>query len=758
VAIVSLLLVACAPEDAGFVAGDLCEGWKVRAGDAAAYAEPEFDDSSWATRRLDARWSRDVDARDASVMWLRRRVPPEMLPADAMTVDVVLGPVESAYELYANGVLVGHNGHIDGGIRRGSLTARAYSLPAPRGGEALLLALRVGREERMLRTTFTSGPLAGPCVLAPPDSGETLARLSRATALAQHFPALIAFAAFVIVALQQLALFWKGRELREHLWFSVLATSMAVDSLVVFQQATAHADLPSYWVARAAVLVASTSGFAALRFFGALFQVRHRGMRVVEAALALAVVVPPTGILTSLVLLPDVLHRALVYARDAAIVLAVAICFVIMSTRLLRGNREARTIAVGTVTCFVTVVYVRLAYQGLVPMFPGFASLTHAGFVAAVLSVAIALANRYSRMLQGLTERTREVEARAVEVERLNQELRRQVADRSRDLATVLQRTVGSMGRAAIRIGDRVGDRYRVTRELGAGGMGSVYQVERTTDGARFALKVMQGIASGHAAARFARESEIAAQLVHPNLVPVVDVGFGTWGGPYLVMELVDGRTLDELRDRFGDARFAQEVLAGVARGLHELHRRGILHRDLKPANVLVTESDGFSARISDYGIAKLDDDSLCFADTLAPGEAQGTVDPLGTTAPPMAPRASGKLTATGALLGTPRYMAPELATGARATTASDVYAFGVIGWEVLTGTYPFVETPIVLAQRGLPAPAPPSVDARAPELLVLMAECMCPEPDRRPDAEAVAQRIDASFAAGRGVGARVGA
>ena len=122
----------------------------------------------------------------------------------------------------------------------------------------------------------------------------------------------------------------------------------------------------------------------------------------------------------------------------------------------------------------------------------------------------------------------------------LNVELRRQVADRSRELAEALAQLGGPRERA-LGVGDVVGTRYRVVRPLGAGGMGEVYEVERLADGRRLALKVVLGLATRDQLARLAREGQIAAQVVHPNLVAVMDVDVTTEHGLFVVMELVDG-------------------------------------------------------------------------------------------------------------------------------------------------------------------------------------------------------------------------
>jgi hypothetical protein len=240
-------------------------------------------------------------------------------------------------------------------------------------------------------------------------------------------------------------------------------------------------------------------------------------------------------------------------------------------------------------------------------------------------------------------------------LEHTAQELRHQVASRSRELAETLARLASES--SALDNDRMVDGRYRVVHQIGAGGMGTVYEVERTSDARRFALKSLRGRANTEAAARLAREAQIAAGLDHPNLVPVIDVGVDQ-GAIFLVMPLVENGALDV--KRAGDIPWARRTLAQIARGLAALHARGIVHRDLKPANILV--ADGV-AMIADFGLAF--DDS------------------------------SPELTQARVAMGTRRYMAPETLDDARmASPSSDVYAFGVMACELL-GSLDHVGSPL---------------------------------------------------------------
>jgi hypothetical protein len=290
----------------------------------------------------------------------------------------------------------------------------------------------------------------------------------------------------------------------------------------------------------------------------------------------------------------------------------------------------------------------------------------------------------------------------------LRQELGHQVAERSRDLGRLLAREDAGAGTIDLSPGAQLDARYTIVRSLGAGGMGAVYEVVRATDGEALALKVVAGSVSRANAVRFAREAEIGARIRHPNLVSIVDVGVASNGAPFLVMELVKGASLEDQRDRFGDVAWAMPLLRQIAGGLAALHDSGIVHRDMKPANVLLSGDDASPvARISDFGISRFDE----------------AVDAGARTA--------AAATATGAMLGTPVYMAPETAKGGRAVTAAaDVYAFGIVAYEMLTGRPPFAMPPVLLAMAGQPVPAPAPIDGPAG---AIVCACLRTTPEERP-------------------------
>ncbi|HEY5243626.1 MAG TPA: serine/threonine-protein kinase [Polyangiaceae bacterium] len=348
---------------------------------------------------------------------------------------------------------------------------------------------------------------------------------------------------------------------------------------------------------------------------------------------------------------------------------------------------------------------------------------THAGGVR-VMSLAIAVVG----LGQGaLLARQHVTSLRNADA--LNVELRRQVADRSRELADALAQ-LGSPTDRELEVADVVGGRYRVVRSLGSGGMGRVYEVERLPDKKRLALKMLHGTATHEHLARLAREGQIAARIDHPNLVAVRDIDVTTEHGLFVVMDLVEGGSLADLRARYGDRPWALRILREVSEGLVALHAAGVVHRDLKPANVLVG-SDGI-AKISDFGISSLVEARVsALASTIDVGDAPTQ-------------RAAG-MTRTGVILGTPLYMAPELAAGSKlASTAVDVFALGVLAFELLDLGYPFAAPPIVEAIYGRPLVRTRATH-RADKLAGLFEACLEAEPAKRPTAKAMSDGLAAT-------------
>jgi serine/threonine-protein kinase len=213
-------------------------------------------------------------------------------------------------------------------------------------------------------------------------------------------------------------------------------------------------------------------------------------------------------------------------------------------------------------------------------------------------------------------------------------------------------------------VGLVIDERYEVMQLLGEGGMGCVYRVRHRVLERSFALKVLRPELSRDLvlAERFVQEARAAAAIVHPNVVSITDFGMFGSGQPYFVMELLDGRTLSSLLRERG-ALNAEEVIAvakAMASALSSAHAVGVIHRDLKPDNVILVGGAiaSTSVKVLDFGLAVL----------------------LGAS----------RLTQDSVVYGTPQYMSPEQAAGEPIDARVDVYALGILMYEMLTGRVPF--------------------------------------------------------------------
>ncbi len=295
---------------------------------------------------------------------------------------------------------------------------------------------------------------------------------------------------------------------------------------------------------------------------------------------------------------------------------------------------------------------------------------------------------------------------------------------------------------------------YELLEELGRGGMGVVYKARQKSLNRLVALKmILRGdVASAADLARFRSEAESAARLEHPNIVPVYEVGTCD-GRAYFSMKLVEGRTLAGLvAEGPLPPREAARIVAAIARAVHHAHQQGILHRDLKPSNILLQKSAVSSQKLEgDHGRSASD---FC----LLTSDFFPLVSDFG-----LAKRVEGgiSLTRSGAIIGTPSYMAPEQAAGSRGNLgpASDVYSLGSILYELLTGRPPFqaasaVDTiMLVLDQEPV---SPRRLNPGVPrELEIICLKCLEKPADLRyPTAAELADDLEA-FLNGERISAR---
>ncbi len=264
-------------------------------------------------------------------------------------------------------------------------------------------------------------------------------------------------------------------------------------------------------------------------------------------------------------------------------------------------------------------------------------------------------------------------------------------------------------------------DRYAIERELGAGGMATVYLAEDVKHHRKVAVKVLRpDLAAALGPERFLREIEIAANLTHPHIVPLYDSGEAD-GFLFYVLPYIEGESLREKLTREGELPItdAVRILRDVVDALASAHKHGVVHRDIKPDNVLLSENH---ALVTDFGVAK------------AVSEATGRQ----------------QLTTAGVALGTPAYMAPEQAVAdPHIDHRADIYAVGALAYELLTGRPPFTGTTpqMVLSAHVTEAPEPVTKDRHAvpPALAQLVMRCLEKKPaDRWQSAQELLPQLEA--------------
>ena len=275
--------------------------------------------------------------------------------------------------------------------------------------------------------------------------------------------------------------------------------------------------------------------------------------------------------------------------------------------------------------------------------------------------------------------------------------------------------------------GDVLGGRYVIEQRLGDGATGSVYRARHVKFGRYFAVKVLHSdlMANPKVMARFEREAQLAGRLRHTNVASVVDVGKTDDGQHYMVMELAPGENLSTIL--FADGPMSESRVLDLTKqlclGLQHAHDVGLIHRDFKPDNVIVEQQPGGReiVRIADWGVA------------IVREEAEDIT--------------GDRLTTKGIVVGTPHYMAPEQARGGAIDHRADLFALGLIMYELLTGVLPFDGSGVDIARANLEQPTPPMAE-RVPGLTIdpvlegIVRHLLEKYPDDRPQSASAARGL----------------
>jgi serine/threonine protein kinase len=260
-------------------------------------------------------------------------------------------------------------------------------------------------------------------------------------------------------------------------------------------------------------------------------------------------------------------------------------------------------------------------------------------------------------------------------------------------------------------IGQTIAGKYRIDTILGTGGMGQVYRATRISIGDKVAVKILQPELADNQEIikRFHIEAQAAARLKHPNVVAIYDFGSTDTGLMYLVMEMIEGRSLREILS--GHGRFAPadayKMIAQICAALDEAHHQNIVHRDLKPENIIITSTThGNLVKVVDFGIAKL----------LNPDNN------------------AEKLTRTGATMGTPFYMSPEQCAGRALDHRADIYSLGILLYEMFASTVPFKAPTVgaLIMQHITATPPPLSIFQIPPEIEAVVLQALAKQPQER--------------------------
>ncbi len=633
---------------------------------------------------------------------------------------VVLDPIIDACKLWVatpDGVH-GPIGAGDVGTTRetshGSLSRSQLGFPA--AGEASL-TLQVSNFEHARGGSPGAGVLIG-------TASAVEAYLSRQRMIDFFFIGLLA-----ITGLHHLGLFVLRRREKAPLWFAVICLFIALRLLLLGRYLQSEwPSLPQGALLRLEYLTFYLPVAAAASFLYALFpnDMPRSFVRMFTAA---------TIASCATLLFPTALYSAVIPAFQL-----VTFCAIVIGTaaalRAALRDRDAPPLLmlIGMLALGLAAILDILRERSVVHI----RFIAQYGLTVFVVSQSALLALLNQRRAKQLEQRNEEVQRLNSELGLLNEELRRQIASRSHELSQALMRLAQSSQPRPLEPGAIVDNQYRILAPLGEGGMGTVYRAERLSDQRAVALKLVRGGADPESLARFAREAEVVASIDHPSVVGILDFDVSRGGTFYLVMELVEGRSLEADRSRFGDVAWALPLVTQLAQALAAIHARDVIHRDVKPSNLLI--ADG-RLKLADFGVAQM-------RRVHRPPGSTGMQTLRGGSAGELEPTHELALTRAGMMIGSPMYMAPELAEGSgHGSTKSDIFSFGLVAYEMLAGRRAYPRPLVMATMEGLRMPDPPPLATLArgigDELAGVVHACLDVEPARRPDAATVLQAFE---------------
>jgi hypothetical protein len=650
-------------------------------------------------------------------------------PGPPSSYWMVLDPVIDACRLW-----VTHpDGHVDGPIGSGVVgTTRETTHGALMrskmvftAADEVIVTLQVSNFEHARGGSPGASPL-----LAPAEAADHYITQQR---MADFF----FIGLLTITGLHHIVLFLLRRREKAPLWFGGMCVLLALRLLLLGRYLQAELPgLPAWIPHRLEYITFYLPVPAAAMFVRELFP------KYLPASIIKFLIVAGLAFTATLVL-PRPVYSALVPIYHVITLIACAIAPIAVGRAALR-ERDAPPILtlIGLLALVVAAALDILRERSLVHI----RFIAQYGLTTFVFFQSALLALLNQRRANQLELRNDEVGKLNGELRLLNDELRRQIASRSHELSQAVMIMAHSNGPSTLQEGDVVADQYRIVSSLGEGGMGTVFRAERIVDKRQVALKLIRGNADPAVLARFAREAEVVASIDHPNVVGILDFNVSRAGLFYLVMELVEGRTIEAERGRFGDVPWALPLVAQLTEALAAIHARDVIHRDVKPSNLLV--ADG-RLKLADFGVAQMQrNQRRSSGDTAAvtapgglPSEETSTTDELA-------------ITRAGMMIGSPMYMAPELADGSEhGSTKSDMFSFGLVAYEMLAGKRAYVRPLVTAVIEGLKMPDPQPLTqlapGLAPEVARLLHLCLHVSPAERPDAAVIVAAMQGVTATG---------